>query len=200
MLNNYKSIFYKIIGAFICLLLIAVSLIFYPHRKKSFSKNKFQIGQAIELYEFLQKQPKDIMVASLIPEADNLPTFAQRSILVSKEYAIPYHVGYYFPFRQKAINLIEAQYSNDVTAIKQFIHQYNVDFFLLEQDIFTPEYIERNSWIKQHQPVANNVITNLKKGNSPALKVYQDSCSAFRINKYNLINASCILDNIKTTN
>lgn len=34
-------------------------------------------------------QPQDIRIASLAEEANNIPTFAQRSILVGREYAIP---------------------------------------------------------------------------------------------------------------
>ncbi len=134
------------------------------------------------------------MVASLVPEADNLPTFAQRSILVSSEYAIPYHTGYYFPLRQRAIDLIKAQYDSNLLPLRKFIRQYRISFFLLESGIFTPEYIQNNSWIWQHQPAAQNAVKNLNQGNVPALKAYEEKCSVLKTNRYNLIATKCILD------
>ena len=136
----------------ICFLGCLAVLIVSPYFIKDSIWTKYQHGNAIELYQFLQQQPKDTTIASLTVEADNLPTFTQRSILVSREYAIPYHTGYYFPYRQKVIDLIGAMYSDNLDLIKKFIRQYSVDFFLLERGTFTPEYIVSNSWIKQHQP------------------------------------------------
>ena len=78
---------------------------FYPALEDNFPNTQYRVGTATTLYEFFQKQPKDIMIASLSLEADNLPTFAQRSVLVSREYAIPYHMGFYRPFRQRVIDL-----------------------------------------------------------------------------------------------
>ena len=189
-----KSQIYPKILAVLSLLFLSSLLVFYPHFVQNFVWTQYQQGNAVELYEFLQQQPKDTMVASLTSETDNLPTFAQRSILVSREYAIPYHTGYYFPYRQKAIDLIAAQYSTDIAVVKKFVRQYNVDFFLIEQSSFTPEYIESNYWLKQHQPVAQNAIASLKQGDVPALQEYQDSCSVLTTEQFTLIDTKCILN------
>jgi hypothetical protein len=69
-----------------------------------------------------------------------LHIFSHRSILVGSEYAIPYHLGYYRQIRQRATDLISAQYSHDFTEIKSFIQKYRVNFWLLDTEAFTPEY------------------------------------------------------------
>ncbi len=90
--------------------LIILLLFYYPLLLKKFPKTAYKIGRFPLLYEFVQKQPKDTLVASIAEESNNLPTFSQRSILVGREYAIPYHLGYYNQFRQRIIDLLPAHY------------------------------------------------------------------------------------------
>ncbi|MGV2828634.1 hypothetical protein [Myxosarcina sp. GI1(2024)] len=173
---------------------IALGTVFYyPLLLDNFPLTKYKTGDQPALYQFLQQQPKNILIASLATEADYLPTFAKRSILVSPEYAIPYHLGYYLPFRQKAIALIVAQYSPKIEVVKHFIRRYGIDFFLIEHHSFTPGYIKDNNWIQQHQPVAQNAIKSLERGNIPALSTVKDSCSVFASNGFDVLAADCIL-------
>ena len=174
-------------------LFLAGLLIFYPLFAKSFIWTQYQVGNATSLYQFIQQQPKDTLVASLTSEADNLPTFTRRSILVSREYAIPYHTGYYFPYRQRTIDLIAAQYSNDIQMVKEFIRQYDIDLWLVESGSFTSQYIEDNRWLKQHQPAAQKAIALLQQGKLPALNKVQERCSVYVDNRYTLISTKCIL-------
>ncbi len=173
---------------------IAISILFYPSFVEDFPSTNYKSGKAPALYQFFQQQPKDIMIASLVPEADNLPTFTQRSILVSREYAIPYHMGYYRPYRQRAIDLITAQYSTDIEVVKELIRKYNITFWLLEEGSFIPDYVHDNNWIRQHEPVAQEAIASLRQGNIPALIAYKDSCAVFSDGRYTVISAECILE------
>jgi hypothetical protein len=184
----------KRIGSITTIGLLIGLLIFYPKFSKSFIWTRYVTGKTPELYQFLQQQPKDIVIASLASEADNLPTFAKRSILVSREYAIPYHMGYYRPFRQRAIDLIVAQYSNNLDTVKQFIRKYHIDFWLLENSSFEPQYIEDNDWIKQHEPTSKEAIEFLKRGETPALLSVKETCSVFDRYDMTLISTQCILE------
>ena len=186
--KKLQTIIYQFIA-----LLLAVVLIFYPHTIKSFVWTRYITGSEIPLYEFLQKQPKDIVIASLTAETDNLPTFTKRSILVSREYAIPYHWGYYQPYRQKATDLIEAQYSADIKVVKDFINKYDVTHWLIENNSFTPDYIAKNKWIKQHQPAAQQAIDNLHQGKNLVLVQSQKQCNVFQSDRYKIIDAQCLL-------
>ncbi|MGK7899735.1 MAG: hypothetical protein AB4372_40490, partial [Xenococcus sp. (in: cyanobacteria)] len=176
---------------------IAISLIYYPSFVKRFPSTKYKIGKHPELYQFFQQQPRDILIASLVMEADNLPTFSQRSILVSREYAIPYHMGYYRPYRQRAIDLIEAQYSPDINVMAEFIEKYRVTHWLIEDSAFSPDYIANNRWRRQHQAIAKEMVISLETGNIPALVAYKGNCTVFKYDRFSVIDTQCILKSLR---
>ena len=139
---------FKPAKARIAAVLVLTVLVLYPISVDRFPRTYYKTGKATELYHFFQKQSKDIKIASLAEEANNLPSFSQRSILVGREYAIPYHVGYYSEFRQRTLALVRGQYSPDLAAARELIKKYNIDFWLLERSAFAPDYIADNRWLK----------------------------------------------------
>ncbi len=177
---------------FSCFLLAFSTLFFYPAFVKNFPKTAYQVGGAQQLYQFFAQQPKDTLIASLAEEANNLPTFSQRSILVGREYAIPYHVGYYRRFRERTVELIEAQYSQDLAPAKQLIQKYGIDFWLLEPSSFTPDYLRKNHWRWQFDP-AKQAAERLKRGKMPALVGLVGRCSVFDKEGFSVLPADCIL-------
>jgi len=150
------------------------------------------VGRAPRLYEFLSQQPKDTLIASVAEEVNNLPSFAARSILVGREYALPYHTRYYTELRQRTIDLIEAQYSPDLTQVQRFIQKYGVNFFLLDLGAFTPAYVAAHEWMSQFQPTTASALTQLQQGKVPALAKLTDRCQALEIQGLILVNARCI--------
>jgi len=173
-------------------IILAGILIFYPLLVTDFPKTAYEIGTAPELYQFFTHQPKDSHIASLSREADNLPTFAHRSILVSWEYAIPYHLGYYLPLRQRAIDLIRAQYSPDANEIKTFIQHYNIDFWLIDQSAFTLDYITHSKWIQQFQPIATEASLRIEQGTPLAIPPLISKCSIFQTQRFIVLDAKCL--------
>ena len=126
-------------------------------------------------------------------EANNLPTFAKRSILVGREYAIPYHQGYYRQIQQRTLDLIHAQYSPNLAVVKNFIQQYGVDFWLLDREAFTPEYLIKSRWLRKF-PVAKASITQLQQGITPALSSFKQPCTVFEIKNLAVLQTACILE------
>ena len=175
---------------------IALSIFAYPCFVRKFPITRYGVGTFPGLYQFLRQQPKNTMVASLVAEADYLPTFAQRSVLVSHEYAIPYHVGYYRLFRQRVGELITAQYSSDSNILQQFITQYQISFFLVQKSSFTAEYIEQNSWLMSYQPEAQSAVDSLKEFKQPALAKLGQQCTVFTEAELSLVATDCILDSV----
>jgi hypothetical protein len=182
----------KKIIAFSCFLLTFSTLFLYPAFVKNFAKTAYQVGGAQQLYQFFAQQPKHTLIASLAEEVNNLPTFSQRSILVGREYAIPYHVGYYRRFRERTVELIEAQYSQDLAPALQLIQKYGIDFWLLEPSSFTPEYLSKNHWRWQFDP-AKQAAKRLKRGEMPALAGLVGRCSVFDKEGFSVLPADCIL-------
>lgn len=179
--------------ALIFTIFVTVILLFYPHFTSKFPDANYVVGEAPALYEYFQKQPKDIVIASLADEANNLPTFSRRSLLVGREYAIPYHWGYYNQFRQRVIDLIQSQYSSDREKVKNFIRTYKVDFFLLDKNAFTTAYLEENKWIQQYQPAATDAKQQLEKGEIPLVAKTLDRCSTFEKNNLVVLEVQCIV-------
>ncbi|ERN41211.1 hypothetical protein KR51_00021850 [Rubidibacter lacunae KORDI 51-2] len=171
---------WRSISTIISVGLIATPLVCYPFWVDTFPIAAYKVGTAPHLYEFLQQQPKDIRVASLVAEANNLPSFAQRSIAVGSEYAIPYHLGYYQPFRKTAADLIRAQYSSDWQTISDFLDTYDISFWLLEDRSFSRDYLSNNSWILQHQPAADEALARLERGETPVLLTALEQCAVFQ--------------------
>ena len=174
-------------------LFLSIGVITYPALWEEFPRGNYEVGKFPPVYEFFAQQPKDSLVASLSGEADFLPSFAQRSILVGREYAIPYSKGYYQQFRQRAIDLIQAQYSPDLDQVQAFIQQYDIDFLLLESGSLTPEYIANSQLIQQYQPIAADAQAHLEQGMMPALQRIPPHCAVLAVDSVVVLEANCIL-------
>ncbi|MEA5601636.1 hypothetical protein [Nostoc sp. UHCC 0252] len=185
--QNERQIF--ILGTIV---ILGAGLVFYPSSLKTFPKTPYVEGQVPALYEFLQKQPQNIVIASTSEEADNIPIFAKRTILVGKEYALPIHTKYYAQFSRRMLDLINAQYSEDINQIKDFIQKYQVTFWLLERSAFTPEYITKNTWLQQYQPVAQQASAKLQNNSLPVLATLINSCRVVETDNLVLLKTECI--------
>jgi hypothetical protein len=187
----------------IAALLLTVFLLFYPSLNPKFPLTNYRPGSSPKIYQFFQQQPKDILIASLSGEANNLPTFAGRSVLVAREYAVPYHLGYYRQFRERLTDLIQAQYSSNPQDVKNFINKYGIDFWLIDKEAFKSEYLTENNWF-QEMSIAKETAVLLEKGLTPALIKTIESCKVFEENNLLVLNADCItssmLSNIESAN
>ncbi|PPS45890.1 hypothetical protein [Chroococcidiopsis sp. TS-821] len=178
--------------------LVGAALILYPSflrlTGQEFPSPGYVTGTVPELYAFFRQQPKDIVIASLTEETDNLPTFSQRSVLASRELAIPYHVGYQREFSQRATDLVRAQYSLDLATVKNVIQKYGIDFWLLDRAAFSPEYLARHRWLsqRQFQPDIQTIRAKLAQGSVPALATFIDRCSVFESQGLVVMQAECI--------
>ncbi len=145
-----------------------------------FPRTRFVRGDQVGVYRFLSKQPKNVLIASLSEEINNLPAFSKKRILVGSETDIPYHKGYAREMNERAGNLIEAFFSPDQMKLGVFVKKYGVNFLLLERNGLEPENLQLSPWILQH-PESETAIKFLEKGGVPLLRhpktewiVYQD--------------------------
>jgi hypothetical protein len=171
---------------------VAIGLLGYPATQSKFPNPRFITGTAPELYQFLAQQPRSTLVASLSEEADNLPTFAQRSTLSGREYGVPFQVGYYRQIRQRAQQMIRAQYSSDLETAKTVIATYGVDFWLLDRAAFSQNYLREHRWLRLFEPECTEAQTLLQQGRSPALKTLIPRCQVLAPKGLILLQASCI--------
>lgn len=150
------------------------------------------VGDAPELYAYLLNQPEKTVVASLSPEANNIPAFAQRSTLVGREFALGHHPDYYRQIHQRTIDLIRAQYSPNPLDIQHAIDRYGIDFFLIDRTAFSVSYLEQD-WLiySSMNSVVQDVITQREQGITPAMIKWIDQCSVLSIKNLILVEAAC---------
>ncbi|HSB12122.1 MAG TPA: hypothetical protein VLM38_21730 [Blastocatellia bacterium] len=170
-------------------LLIAGALLL-PFATGTVVDTRYKTGTNAGLYEYLTSQPKSVLIASLSDEANNLPIFTKRSVLVSRETALPFHKAYYSQVRDRVIDLIDAQYSADISELTSFIEKYGVTYLLVDRDAFSPEYLSRDKWIAQYQPATKEAVARLKQGVRPALSGLMETCSVYETEDMVLISAA----------
>ncbi|MBD2546698.1 hypothetical protein [Planktothricoides raciborskii] len=165
-----------------------------PTWLKRFPRTDYVVGSVPQVYEFFAQQPKDILIASVAEEVNNIPAFSQRSILIGGEgYPVPYHTGYYRQIRDRTLDLITAYYSQNLNQLEEFIQEYSIDFFLVETGSFTPDYIRQSNWMMQYQPAANQAIAQLETGSSPLLAQIGDRCTRLQVKNLKIIDANCAI-------
>jgi len=170
-----------------------IALLIYPSFFKNFPEANYITGNYPELYQLLENNPKETLIASTTEEVNQLPTFAKRSILVGSEgYPVPYHLGYYKQIRERTIDLIDAQYSSQLKVVQTFIQKYHINFWLLKKSAFSPESIAKDNWLMQYQPAANNAIKKLKAGKIPVLLQKQKDCQVWSQEDLFLLDATCL--------
>lgn len=185
----------KTISISISIYIVLTLLLLYPALTNNFPVTNYVVGKAPQLYEYLAQQPSDIRIASLALEANNIPTFAKRSILVSSEYALPYHQGYYSQIKQRAKDLIQGQYSPNLEEVKKIIRKYKIDFWLLDSQALTLEYVRKNHRLQQLNNTATTLVrAQMENGIIPSLLNVQESCRVLDIQDLVLLEAKCILD------
>ncbi|MDB9525021.1 hypothetical protein PN498_03395 [Oscillatoria sp. CS-180] len=177
-------------GLAIALMLI---LVLYPATMSGYPSTSVAKGREIELYQFLANQPKDSMVAGLSAEISNIPSFSLRSVLVSSEVSIPYHVGYYTVLRQRTQDVIRGQYTPDAAILKSIIAQYGITHWLLSATSFDVGTVNGDRWIQQYQPEGGQAISVLTSQQVPALQRLSSSCTVFQSDQHQLIDAQCLL-------
>ncbi len=171
---------------------LAALLFLFPNFSSNFPATNYRTSGEGKLYQFLQKQPQDSLIATLSDEANSIPTFAQRSVLIGKEYALPFHLGYYRQIRQRSLALIEAQYSPELAPVQQMIQQYGIDFWLLDRTAFTPNYLLEKNWLQSFQPAFNEASAHLEQKTVSALAKLAKKCSVFESESLMLLKADCI--------
>ena len=100
-------------------------------------------------------------------------------------------MGYDRQIRQRATDLIHAQYTENLIEVQSFIYKYKVDFFLLDRLAFTPKYLTTNPWFKQWQPIAKDILAKLE-GGTPALIGTIESCRVVETQKLIVLQAKCV--------
>ncbi|MEM9447194.1 MAG: hypothetical protein AAGA75_01505 [Cyanobacteria bacterium P01_E01_bin.6] len=180
-------------------LLLSILIVIYPVFVENFPLTKYKQGRVPKLYDFFKAQPTDILIASVAEDVNNIPVFAQRSILVGREYAIPYHLGFYRVFRDRAIDLLRAQYSPDPTVAIAVIQSYGIDYWILDNKAYDPDYLEDN-WTRQYLSDIEDVTPRFSTSEPPALVHSIPLCTVTQQHQLTVLDAQCLQEQLTAAN
>jgi len=170
-----------------------VTAFYYPLLLQNYPKAGYlNFDDAAPLYEFVADQPQDTLTASLSKQADSLPSFTGRSVLVSREHALAYHTGYYDQMRQRVEALIQAQYTLDPAQVSAFIDRYDIDLWLLDAAAFEANYLAKNRWLRQFQPMTAAAIATLSQSAVPVVQQSIEACTIFQTPQWTVLDATCV--------
>jgi len=85
--------------------------------------------------------PKNAMLAGHPDLMDVVMTFARRNALATFELAHPWSRGYWERFRPRLEAALTAYYARDPAVIRHFAHDYGVDFMVVDESHFTPQFL-----------------------------------------------------------
>ncbi len=174
-----------------------LALVLWPHLMH-FPDDTYYEGRDGGLYGFLRNQPADAVIASTKTNADMIPTFAHRSVYVGREFAIPYHMGYYNQVKQRGIDLIRTQYSPDPAEVADFVQRTGVDYWVLDPHWLEPETLKKTGWFREVYPV-RSIRESLEAGQQPALATVLDRCTVYEDRKAIVVDANRAAQELRKT-
>ncbi len=104
------------------------------------------------LYAVLAQTPKDALIAGHPDLMDNVPTFAQRKVLVNYELAHPWSRGYWRRIRPRLEDFFKAYYAADPQVVRDFCRKYQVSFLVVDKRHFTPEFLAGGRYLTPFNP------------------------------------------------
>jgi hypothetical protein len=152
------------------------------------------LGDYPGLYRFLAQQPPTVRIGTLAQEGNNLPAFAHRSVLVSEEFALPYHPQFYNIMLERMSDSLEIQYSPDLDRVRHLIQKHDIDFWLLPLDFEQPETSLNQTWLVRSS-IGDRVrrhVTALEAGMTPAIAPHIKRCTIFSEKNLMLLDAACM--------
>jgi hypothetical protein len=181
--------------------LAIVGLLAYPLVKAGMGRLahdlRYRTGEATGLYEALSREPRDARVATLSWQGNYVPALTRRAVLAAREYAIPYHLGYFREFEKGVRATIEAQYSEDPAVLAGFVATHGVTHFLVDHNAFEADYLEpsnRNRWFTQYTDEAGSAAASVRAGRQPLVAQLAPSCTVWRDAGLALISARCLVE------
>ncbi len=144
---------------------------------------------------YLRTQPKDTLVTGVPTETDFVPTFANRSVLVNKEYLIPFHLGFYSELRQRMLELIDAYYAESVDEVLQFARRYGVDIILVNRQAFdeaTSSGTWTGPWQSRWEPFSSAVDLKFQRARQFVLPDLAHRCGVLDDGVVTVVSTTCL--------
>jgi len=167
-------------------LLAAIGLALYP---AAFDGN-FVHDNIPTITAYLRTLPPDTLIAGVPLDADSVPALTGRPVLVNREYALPYHEGFYRVVQQRTLDLIDAYYADSPGRVDELARKYGVQIFLVDRQAFDLERAA-DAWAGSFDPYTTLVLDRLRRGGRFALLDAVRRCSVVSQGDVAVVPASC---------
>jgi hypothetical protein len=167
--------------------LLAIGLALYPAR---FDGN-FVRDPTPAITAYLRALPVDTLVVGVPTETDSVPAFARRPVLVNREYALAYHLGFYEQVERRANDLVEAYYAESPRQINELSARYGVGVFLVNHAAFDPA-TAADAWSGSFEPYTSLVLEKTERGGRFALEEAARRCGALSEGQVTVVPAGCL--------
>lgn len=108
------------------------------------------------VFNFIEKLPKDVLIAAPIKEADYIPLLSKKSVYISFEV-----LDLTQELRRRAYAFYDAYFATDQNDLKDFCRNENIDYILVNKESF----IEK-SHIELVSPYKEYIIDKIRKNNN----------------------------------
>lgn len=181
-----------LLGCTVCFAVVVITVPAIPQLFLQFQG--WVVGDSPTLYRYLAAQTPTLRIASIALEANNLPIFAQISVLTGREFALPHHPKYYSLFQQTTVDTLKALYTQKSLELIQFIDQYDVDFLLIEHNFMDSNYLLQQDWLfhSSFQSIVLELTNQIQQGVQPIVANMSTQCTAVSTENLILLNAACI--------
>jgi hypothetical protein len=125
---------------------------------------------AWKLYAFVERLPKDALLAGPPAEMDNIPLFSRRKVYASDEANQPLYDRYYREIRGRLLRTFDAYYARDLRVVRDFRNKTGVDYMLVRKEDFTYRFDRARYYSEPY----NAHILALIKGHSAGEFVFAD--------------------------
>lgn len=105
-----------------------------------------------DCYAALAAVPKDALIAGHPHLLDNTLTFAARRAFVTFELAHPWAQGYWERLRPRLEEFFAAYYAADPELVRDFCRRHAIDFLLVDDRHFTPEFLAGGRFAVPFEP------------------------------------------------
>lgn len=112
------------------------------------------------LYSYLNRLPKEAMIAAHPKLADGIPIFARRKVLIKYELASPIYSHFWREIKRRTYAFFDAYYAENLSSVVQFCETNGIDYLVVDKDHFTEKYLtKKRIYFEPFDTYAKNMIS-----------------------------------------
>jgi hypothetical protein len=125
-------------------------------------------------------------------DADSVPAFSGRRVLINREYALAYHLGFYRQVEQRTRDVVDAYYADSLPQLRDLTTRYGVSVYLVNRAAFDPA-VAVDAWAGSFAPYTSEVLWGVERGRRFALEDAARRCGALTEQDVTVVPAACLL-------